>query len=272
MTTPRKINSAALSPDGKLAVTAGGPKTGNCAVSLWELATGREVRRMEGHQQEIEAVAFSPTGKCVACGSQDGTVRIWGLSTGKELRCFRISGVVSNTAQCVAFSPDGYVVAAGIFASGHDRTIWMWDIQDGSRIELSKSFFDVQSEMLPGVHAMTFLPDGGRIVAATDEFCTVRLWNVDTQEFTVTFTTGFLSSTTHSRPMSGIACSMDGSRIGSVGMDNTFRLWDADSFNQIQCFDTNDAQVSVAFSPDGRLAVTGGDQGAVRLWALPRQK
>lgn len=270
ITAERKINGVAMSPDGKLAITASGVKQGNCAVTMWELATGREIRRFEGHQEEVEAVAFSPTGKCIASGSADGTVRIWGVASGKELRSFRISGTASNTPQCLAFSPDGFVVAAGIMSSGHDRTIWMWDIQDGSRIEMSKGLFNVQTEMLPGVLAMTFMPDGGNILAATDEFCLVRYWNVDSQEFTLSFTPGFLGNCTHSRPARGVACSTDGDRIGTVGMDNTFRLWDALSFKQIQSFDTSDAQISVAFSPDARLAVTGGDEGTVRLWALPQ--
>jgi uncharacterized caspase-like protein len=52
---------------------------------LWDLATGKEIERLDGHTGEVESVAFSPDGSKALTGSYDSTARLWDLSTGKEM-------------------------------------------------------------------------------------------------------------------------------------------------------------------------------------------
>src|SRR5205823_3402516 len=62
------------------------------------------------HQGPVFAVAFSPDGRAVLTGSQDGTARLWSAATGKELSPpLRHRGWV----YAVAFSPDGRAVLTG---------------------------------------------------------------------------------------------------------------------------------------------------------------
>jgi len=44
---------------------------------LWDLQTGQELRRFIGHEGPVEWAAFSPDGKTILAGSQDGTARLW---------------------------------------------------------------------------------------------------------------------------------------------------------------------------------------------------
>src|SRR5262249_1608275 len=69
--------------DGKLLLTGGEDST----VRLWDLETGKEVRRFEGHEGKVRAVAFSADGKQAVSGTilGDPTLRVWGVETGKEL-------------------------------------------------------------------------------------------------------------------------------------------------------------------------------------------
>src|SRR5205823_2837227 len=71
------VKSLAFSPDSKM--LAAGDDYG--PISLWELQTGKEVLRLEGHQGGVHALAFSPDGKQLASASDDTTVLVWDLAS-----------------------------------------------------------------------------------------------------------------------------------------------------------------------------------------------
>jgi hypothetical protein len=91
-TTP--IWCVAFSPDGKRALSGGGymkykggrpeykddkPVFEDCVVRLWDLETGHEICRFEGHEAQVNSVAFSHDGEYAISGSADKTVRLWRL-------------------------------------------------------------------------------------------------------------------------------------------------------------------------------------------------
>jgi WD40 repeat protein len=79
-------------------------------VRLWDLATGKEVRRFTGHEYAVLSVAVTPDGKYVVSGSRDKTVRLWELATGQEVR--RFTGH-EDSVESVAVTPDGKYVVSG---------------------------------------------------------------------------------------------------------------------------------------------------------------
>ncbi len=104
-----RVWSVAFTPDGKHAVTSGGkPVVGNDAGDeafvLWDIGTGKQVRRFEGHTMDVRRVAISPDGKRILSASYDSTVRLWDLATGAEIKKFDIPG---NLAETVCFTPGG---------------------------------------------------------------------------------------------------------------------------------------------------------------------
>jgi WD40 repeat protein len=116
----------AFSPDGKLLATCEHrtiPKRRN-AVHIWELATGRELHSLPGHEPMIMAAAFSRDGKLLATASTDRLVKIWNVESGAEVAT--LAGH-ANSVSAVVFHPSGNRLAAGVGGG----SIVIWDLTTG---------------------------------------------------------------------------------------------------------------------------------------------
>src|SRR5262249_9222103 len=125
----------ALSPDGKLAAAGGG----DGLIFLWDVGTGKEVRRLKAELGEewARGLAFAPDGRSLAaaCGVYDldwdrshGRLLLWDVGTGEVLRQLAAGPVVF---EAVAFAPDGKTVAA---VGGHDGTVHRWEPATGKEL------------------------------------------------------------------------------------------------------------------------------------------
>jgi WD40 repeat protein len=65
-----------ISPDGK---TLASTSLQEPVIRLYEVASGREIDRLEGHLAGVGCLAFDPEGHRLATGSYDTTVLVWEL-------------------------------------------------------------------------------------------------------------------------------------------------------------------------------------------------
>jgi WD40 repeat protein len=177
------IWSAAFSPDGRVALSTGGgllefgrDKTVDCTIRLWDVRSGREIRRLEGHTSAVYEAVFSADGRFILSGSGDHTLRLWETATGKEVR--RFEGHTEEVL-CVALSRDGRRALSG-GGSGRlingefvplDCTLRYWDVLTGKLVARSEGLEEK-------VQSVAFLPDGRRALSAGKQDGTLRLWGL----------------------------------------------------------------------------------------------
>lgn len=82
------VYAVAFSPDGTLLAGAGTSISTENQLTLWDSATGKVIRLFPAQGDDVNAVAFDPTGTLIVTGGDDKTVRIWEVATGKERRNF----------------------------------------------------------------------------------------------------------------------------------------------------------------------------------------
>jgi len=232
----RRVNSAALSPNGKLAITAGGDGT----ARVFDTATGQHLRTLTNHGTSAMSAAIGDDGWAVT-GTVDGAVRIWnaeGLLANKR-------GFGTGSIHAIALSTGGAKVIVAQ-ASG----VSLWEPPSG--------------EVAPWgglknlAYAVAISPDGARAVAGDYEG-ELSIWEPGGVR-------PALAVAGHVGPIYAVAIARDGTVI-SGGADGVVRSWDAKTGTKIRSFDGYAGLMfGVSFDPARNRSAAVGKDGVFRIW------
>ncbi|HQR06654.1 MAG TPA: hypothetical protein PLN21_07525 [Gemmatales bacterium] len=173
-----RVWSTSLSSDGKLLAAGSGSvfdkqMPQDNSIRLWEVETGKEVKRLIGHSSDVRRVLFHPDGKHLVSCSFDKTIRLWNLDTGKEVRKFEghqafVEGIQISRDGKRLYSCSGSVLDGGERAPSNDHSIIVWDIAT------SKQLVRMVAHQAQ-VKNIALSPDS-TMLASCSEDGTVRLW------------------------------------------------------------------------------------------------
>ena len=250
---PGHHQSLLFSPDNKTLVAAG--QSG--IVVFWDLATGKELRRLQGTIGRGRVLRFSADGKLLATASTDWTgqtlVRVWDASSGREIHPLPAH---DDHITCVAVSPDGSMIASG----SADRTIRLWQAKTGKPLQ-------VLAGHEGDISALVFAADGKTLASAAQDK-SVRLWDTASGKERANHA-GLAAS------VLSLAFTPDGRTLRGVAGDGSILSWQGGRSKVIKLLVKIRLGLA-ALAPDGgtMLGRTSSDdsRSALRLWQLPLGK
>ncbi len=191
---------------------------------------------IQGDDAPLLTADVSPDNRLIASGDRGGTLKIWDLEHGTELKDLRYS---AQEITSVAFSPDGRILAA----AGQDRTIRLWTV------ETWEELFCLRGHGMT-ICSVAWSPDGRQLASgARDQ--EVRIWDIATGQQLQCLTDHFdVIRCVAWSPDSNILAAAEGRRV---------RLWDAKNWQPLGDLGGHDKPIQrLAFSPNGKLLVSAG--------------
>jgi WD40 repeat protein len=276
------IAKSVFSADGKMLAVAAG-KLGH----VFDLATGKELGKLEGHTHIIEDIAFSKDGKRLVTAAYDQTAALWDRETFKRLHSFP---GFANAVFAAAVSDDGSMVAAAdykgvvklwkagdgtpqrdlaglksmahflrfsadgktLLAAGHEDGLVAWDVANG---EVKRRVADMKG--------LTALSTDGALLAAVKDYAStepVVIWDVQTGK-PIGKAAGNYGGT------AALGLAPDNRALATYGGDGILRRWNVKTGEEINRPDGHQDRITgVTFTRDGKSIISSSEDGTVRFW------
>jgi WD40 repeat protein len=227
--TGARVGGMATDPGGRsLAVSCG------TDLFLFDVETGRQVRRIPTPAAQLTQLAFGPRGDRLVTGSEDGIVRLWEVATGRLLRTFEGH---TGPVWTVAFDGDDRTIVSGsadhtlrVWDAGKDAAVWQFDHPDH-------------------VVGVALTPNGKRLASAcVDGF--IRVWDRPDYDMREPIKV-------HGDSMPGVAFSRDG-RWLITGGSKALKVLDAKSLELSLTLPGKGSWIG--FGADGRTLLAAAER------------
>ncbi len=242
------FSTAAFVPGGKYLAAA---YKDDKDLYLWDVATGKTVRKFTGHTDFGISFAVSGDGKHLLSWGDDRSLRLWEVNTGKELR--KLEGHTDRAAG--VFSPDGKKV----LTFSPDKTLRLWEVATGKQLLKLEGHDDACTG--------SFSPDGKKALSFGAD-STIRLWDLETGKESRRFEGGTVKDGARGFIANGLM-------VAGYCDDQKYRLWDTASGKVVQEIDLSSLggdRWSMTASPRGRQALVTHEDESVRVYDLASGK
>ncbi|MFI6061238.1 protein kinase [Streptomyces sp. NPDC051286] len=289
-----------LTPDGRLALTG----TWDGKVRLWDVGTGGCLKVFDGHRKPIQSVDLTPDGRFAVSADREGTVCFWNLADEHASRDYPVTSLDSDRSGMqlarVGLSQDGLVAywpgadggfrfldtssgeqgrsrapdigrarlvrtsplgrwllasaGSGAWGAGRSESVGVWDLDTG----LCRHVLTGHTSYVTAICVSA----DERFVATGSHDRTIRIWDLADGRC-VRVLTGHTADTLSLSPDAKFLLS------GDV-FDGTIRFWDIDRGRCLRTFPGHENGTAiVVLAPDGRFALSAGQDRKVRRWRLP---
>lgn len=280
----------AISSDGTtLASTERDITDQDIAIELWDIETGKHKKTLSGHKKSVECIAFAPNGKTLASGIRDYSIILWDIETGKHKKTLKKH---SNDVRKVVFSPDGKTLIS------FDRSgmLRVWEVETGKLMHSLRDHTNIAT-------SISLSPDGLTLVSGSPNG-DIHLWDVATGKHKKTFKGHKNSVTSVSYSSDGLTIASaswnNNIRLWDVTTDklknrmdiplenmrnvqfcpvnqlvasttkNSLYVWKLDTlqlkYPPIAHERSPYANVSLSFSPDGKILASIGKSQSIHMW------
>lgn len=294
--SPMEVSDQARMLSGRTAIalhadTLAGVTDSN-QITLWDWHTGQILHTLEGHQEPILALAFSPDGHYLFSSGHDHLIHVWDVQTGD-----RVQSLAGNEKwiDAIAVTPDGHTLISGggdyqirrwlidptntpqvptilgthtspiqslaistdgqILVSGSWDEIKVWDLTTGLLLQsISGLWF--------GVDALAITADQRQIISGTGDG-QIRVWDRET---------GTLQQTLigHRSTISAVLMMPDQTHLITSSWDNTIRIWNWPTGDLVQTLPRQLGIVEmIAIADDGHTLLSGSWGNVIQVWNWP---
>ena len=205
------------------------------------------VRELVGHARWVTACTVTPDGRRVVSASDDETLKVWDLDSGRVLATLEGH---TNTVTACAVTPDG----RRVISASDDQTLKVWDLATGSLLATFHGH-------LSRVNAYAVTPDSRRVISGSSDR-TLKVWDLDSGGLLATFFG-------HAGSVYACAVTPDGRRVVSASEDRTLKLWDLASGGLVATFqDHAGAVTACAAMPGSQRVISASRDETLKVWNI----